>query len=310
MGLRKYLAPVLALSIGAFAAVAHARPQPRVLTVVAAGDIACDAAAAGDREVDDRDPSGCRQSQTAALIASLHPDAVLPLGDEQYPSGSRDSFDRGYAPSWGRFNAIAHPVPGNHEYQTPNAAGYFGYFGKRAGSGSTGYYSFDAGAWHFIALNGNCWRVGGCAAGSPQERWLRADLAAHRGKCVLAYWHQPRFSSALHGSDTAYEPFWRDLYDAKADVVLNGHDHDYERFAPQRPDGSTDVSGGIREFVVGTGGKSHYRFGTPLPTSEMRDNIHFGVLVLTASEGTYTWAFRSAPRGAPLDSGSGACHAK
>ena len=138
--------------------------------------------------------------------------------------------------SWGRLFRLTHPVPGNHEYQTQGAAGYYSYFGSLAGDPTKGYYSFDIGAWHIIALNSECANVGGCGGGSPEEVWLRNDLAAHTNTCTLAYWHRPRFTSGFHGNDDSFATWWFDLYTAHADIVLNGHDHDYERFAPQ--DGS------------------------------------------------------------------------
>lgn len=294
------VAAATALLLGASA------PHAREFVVAAAGDIACDGASADSahEDLDDRG-AGCAQQRTAALVARAHPDALLPLGDEQYDVGAYAAFQRGYAPSWGRFDAIAHPAVGNHEYGTPGAAGYFRYFGVRAGDAHTGYYSFDAGGWHFIALNGNCAAVGGCGRDSAQAQWLARDLAAHRGICTLAYWHQPRFSSGLHGSDTAYDAFWRELYAAHAALVLNGHDHLYERFAPQTPDGVAS-SDGIREFVVGTGGKSHYRFRATVANSQMRDDRDFGVLFLTLRDRAYAWRFETI-NGRTADRGDGRC---
>lgn len=275
--------------------------------IVAAGDIACDPQAPASAKGDDDSGPGCAQRATAALIAAQHPDAVLTIGDEQYPSGAYASFERGYAPTWGRFREITHPVPGNHEYGTPGAAGYFKYFGEAAGDPARGYYSYDLGSWHVVALNGNCAHVGGCGVNSPQERWLKADLADHRTPCTLAYWHQPRFSSGPHHSDATYDAFWQDLYAASADVVLNGHDHDYERFDPQRPDATADPSG-ITEFVVGTGGRSHYTFGTIEPNSSIHDNTTFGILVLTLHAHSFEWNFVPARANGFTDSGTTDCH--
>ena len=196
-------------------------------------------------------------------------------------------------------------MPGNHEYGTTGAAGYFQYFGALAGDPSKGYYSFDLGTWHLIALNSNCARIGGCGAGSPQEQWLKADLARSASGCVLAYWHHPRFSSGQHGNDASYDAFWRDLHSARADVVLSGHDHSYERFAPQDPDQHADADG-IREFVVGTGGNGFYSFASVQPNSEMRIDRKFGVLKLTLGLGSYAWQFIS-DDGSVLDAGSTAC---
>lgn len=279
--------------------------------IAAAGDIACDVAsdapaAAGDK--DDYSPDGCQQAGTAQLLKAKRYDAILPLGDEQYPDGTPAEFANSYAKTWGTATAMARPVPGNHEYHTAHAAGYFGYYKSAAGDPAKGYYSWDLGPWHFVALNANCNAAGGCGRGSTQERWLKADLAAHPAACTLAYWHQPRFSSAHHHSDTTYIPFWEDLYAAGVDVVLNGHDHDYERFAPQSPTGIADRNG-AREFVVGTGGKSHYQFGTIEPNSEVRNNTTFGILELTLHAQAFDWRFVPAPRtGAFTDSGSAACH--
>ncbi len=178
---------------------------------------------------------------------------VLVLGDAQDDDGSLYNFQHAYARSWGRLLPITHPVPGSKDYRKPGAPGYFGYFGAAAGDPAKGYYSYDIGSWHIVALNAVCAPVGGCEAGSAQEQWLRADLAAHPAICTLAYWYQPRFSSGKTGNHRAYDAFWRDLYRAGADVVLNADDQDYERFAPQDPKAAADPAGGIREFVVGNG---------------------------------------------------------
>jgi len=201
--------------------------------------------------------------------------AVLELGDNQYPVGRYQSYERYFDPSWGRFKAISHPVPGNHEYLSRDASGYYQYFGPAGGDPGRGYYSFDLRRWHLIALNAECSFIAGCSPGSAEERWLAADLRQHPAACILAYWHQPRFSSGQHGDDPVYDAFWRDLFAAHADVVLNGHDHDYERFAPQAPAGRADPSG-VTEFVVGTGGKSHYRFKNIQPNSVARNDTAAG----------------------------------
>ena len=279
-----------------------ASPSRANSLVVAAGDIAC-----GPTDVPDSQGGTCRQMATSNLILRLHPTAVLLLGDDQYPVGRYQSYESYYAPSWGRFKAITHPVPGNHEYLSRDASGYYDYFGAAAGRPGRGYYSFTLGAWHVIALNGNCSFIEGCFTGSAEERWLAADLRAHPSTCTLAYWHQPRFSSGQHGNDPAYGAFWRDLFAAHADVVLNGHDHDYERFAPQDPLGRAEQSG-IREFVVGTGGKSHYRFKTVQPNSVVRNDAAFGVLVLSLHPLSYSWRFEAAAGSSFQDSGTGRCH--
>src|SRR5439155_8251847 len=213
--------------------------------------------------------SECHQRATSDLLVSGGFDAVLPLGDDQYPSGALYDFQTYYDPTWGRVKTTTHPAPGNHEYDTAGAPGYFGYFGAAAGDSQKGYYSYDLGSWHVISLNSNCADVGGCDAGSPQEQWLRADLASRSNACTLAYWHHPRFSSGItHGSDPRTQALWDALYDFHADVVLNGHEHNYERFAPQSPTGAADPNG-IREFVVGTGGESLYPVWTPLANSRV-----------------------------------------
>ena len=231
----------------------------------------------------------------------------MTLGDHQYETGTLDEFQRVYSPTWGRLIDRTFPVPGNHEYD-PGAAGYYSYFGARAGDPTKGYYSFDIGAWHLIALNSECSFVGGCQAGSPQETWLRADLAAHPAACTLAYWHKPRFSSGgLHPSSAAFQPLWQALYDAQADVVLSGHAHDYERFAPQAPNGAPDDVRGIRQFVVGTGGRNLQVLGALQPNSEVRQNTSFGVLKLVLHPTSYDWQFLPTAGGTFTDSGSRAC---
>src|SRR5213075_2472750 len=164
-----------------------------------------------------------------------------------------EKYRAAYDPSWGRLRSVTYPTPGNHEYHISGAVDYFAYFGERAGDPKRGYYSFDLGAWHIIALNSNCVHVAGCGKSSPQERWLREDLKQNTGRCMLAFWHAPRFSSGLHGGSAETAAFWSDLYEAGADVVLTGHDHDYERFAPQTPTKILNKNHEIRQFVVGTG---------------------------------------------------------
>jgi hypothetical protein len=272
--------------------VPFARTPPIVL---AAGDIAsCDSK--GDEA-------------TAKLVVGLA-GTVLALGDEAYDNGSPEQFARCYARSWGRFKARTRPTPGNHDYETEGAAGYFGYFGAAAGPPGKGYYSFDLGAWHIVSLNSNCSSIGGCGVGSAEERWLRADLAAHPARCTLAYWHHPRFSSGTkHASDDEMQPIWQALYDNRADVVLSAHEHNYERFAPQTATGARDAARGIREFVVGTGGKSHYRdFGKPIANSEVRNDDTFGVLGLVLRPTGFKWTFVPAEGGRFSDSGSAPCH--
>ena len=247
---------------------------------------------------------------TAALLDQI-PGTVFTLGDNVYPSGAVRDFERCYRPTWGRHLARTRPAPGNHDYVARGAAGYFAYFGMAAGSPGQAYYGYDAGAWHVVVLDSNCREAGGCGAGSAQERWLRADLAAHPSRCTLAYWHHPRFSSGKYGDSQEVVPFWRALYDAGADLVLAGHDHAYERFAPQDPMGLPDAARGLRQIVAGTGGKGHYPIRRRAPNSEVRDDTAFGVLKLTLRPEGYSWEFvpvRDAAGKGFSDSGSAACH--
>lgn len=271
-------------------------------TVAAAGDIAC---RPGLRPR----LGSCRQARTAALVAARRRiKAVLPLGDEQYPTGGLADFRASYGRTWGRVLRKSRPVPGNHEYFSPRANGYFRYFGRRAGPRSRGWYSYSVGRWHIIALNSNCDGVGGCGRRAPETRWLRADLASHHPRCTLVYWHHARFSSALdHGNLSDYGTWWRILYKHGADVVLGGHDHVYERFALQTPHQRHDRRRGIREFVVGTGGVGLARFGRPTKNLQYRQNKHFGVLKLTLHHRRYDWRFVTAGRRV-LDHGSTRCH--
>jgi hypothetical protein len=254
--------------------------------VAAAGDIAGE---------------GGQQGATSDVLLSLSPTAVLTLGDNAYPSGTGSDFASFYAPSWGRLKNITRPAPGNHEYAS-GAEGYFDYFGAAAGPRGKGFYGYDLGGWHLIALNSNIARD----FPSEQAQWLRADLAAHQTRCTLAYWHHPRFSSGNHGNDRSQQTFWDALDKAGADVVLNGHDHSYERFAPQNAAGVRESSG-VREFVVGTGGKSLRSFPNLQPNSEVRSAESFGVLKLDLHARSYEWKFVPATGGF-TDSGSDACH--
>ena len=232
----------------------------------------------------------------------------MAVGDLAYPDGSKENFVC-YDKTWGRAKSRTRPAPGNHEFHAAGASPYFDYFGATAGDPKTGYYSYELGTWHIIVLNSECKDVGGCEPGSPQEKWLRSDLAAHPAACKLAYWHKPLFSSGgAHGNDLTVKPLFQALYDARADVVIGGHDHDYERFAPQNPDGAADPALGIREFVVGTGGKNHRPFGESKPNSEVRDATTFGVLKLTLKPKSYGWQFIPEAGKNFTDSGTSACH--
>ena len=245
---------------------------------------------------------------TAKLIEKI-PGTVFAAGDLAYPDGSDEQFANCYGPTWGRFKDRTRPAPGNHEYHS-GATGYTRYWGAVAGDPARAYYSYDLGQWHIIALNSECAEVGGCDETSVQGKWLQQDLAEHPAGCTLAYFHKPLFSSGLaHGNDPQMKALWQMLYHAGADVVIGGHDHDYERFAPQDPDGNADAKHGIREFVVGTGGKNSHRFFTiPRPNSESRQADTFGVLKLTLHPKSYDWQFVPEEGKTFSDSGSGDCH--
>jgi hypothetical protein len=293
-----------------------APPQDSPAVLAAAGDIACAPTdpnwGDGDGHDDaDNTKDACMQRQTADVVAALQPSLVLPLGDDQYERGELGAFGASYDPTWGRFKSISRPVPGNHEYADPagGAAGYFDYFGALAGNRGQGWYSYDVAGWHLIALNSECQLIGGCGAGSPQEVWLRQDLAAHPAACTLAYWHRPLFSGGREGERTAMRVIWRDLYEAGAELVLGGHNHDYERFHAQAPDRAPDPSGGIQEIVAGTGGKSHIQLVSRPANTAVQNADTFGVLRLVLRPLGWDWQFVPAPGGGGFtDSGSGACH--
>lgn len=298
---KKLIAVILtAVAIWCVDAVASsARPasqseQPAVL--LAAGDIANCKVLSGAQE-------------TAKIIESIPNATVAALGDLALSNGTAEEFANCYDKTWGAFKSRTRPAPGNHEFHSSGGTPYFDYFGAAAGDPTKGYYSYQLGAWHIISMNGECKDIGGCEAGSPEEKWLRADLQAHPAACTLVYWHEPLFSSgAAHDDNLNYIDFWRDLYNAHATIVLNGHDHDYERFAPQDPDGKADPSRGIREFVVGTGGNHLRTFGLPKPNSEVRKAGTFGVLKLTLRAHSYDWRFIPVPGQTFTDSGHGSCH--
>jgi hypothetical protein len=274
---------------------ASAKSEDPVL--VGAGDI-----------VDCLDLSGAEA--TAKLLDKI-PGTVFTVGDNVYPDGTAQQFRDCYGPTWGRHKSRTRPSTGNHDFHSGGASAYFDYFEAAAGDPKLGVYGYELGAWHIVVLNSECFPAGGCGPGSPQEKWLRKDLEAHPAACTLAYWHKPLFSSGgSHGSDASTKAFWDDLYAARAShvaLVLGGHDHDYERFAPQDPEGNADPAHGIREFVVGTGGKSHRPFIIPLPTSEARNADTYGVLKLTLHPASYDWQFIAEAGKTFVDSGSGKC---
>jgi hypothetical protein len=296
-------APVTAMPVERPASPAA---EARSVTVAAAGDIACGAASAS---------ASCRQMDTAALLADLGPDAILALGDTQYERGAYSDFVTSWDPAWGRFKDKVYPVPGNHEYLTADAAGYFDYFNGlgiltgRAGERGKGYYSFDLGAWHLVGLNSNCDKVDGCRAGSPQEQWLRADLAAHPAACSIMFMHHPLWSSdSREFRITALRPLVQAFYEAGGELILVGHSHFYERFAPQDPEGFADPARGVREIIVGTGGRNVYGFGPIWENSEVRGGRTFGVLMLTLNPTSYQWQFVAVPGESFTDSGRQDCH--
>ena len=267
-------------------------PSPMPVTLVGAGDIAS-CASNGDEA-------------TAALLAGID-GTVFTAGDNVYDNGTTREFTQCYAPTWGRELARTMPAPGNHDYNTSGAAGYFRYFGAAAGNPTQGWYARDLGTWRIYVLNSDCWAVGGCGTGSAQQRWLTADLAANPRACVLAIWHHPRFSSGEHGSSDATQALWQALQDAGAEIVVNGHDHDYERFAPQSATGAADPNG-LVEFVVGTGGRSHYAFRTAAANSVVRNGDTYGVLEFQLYADSWTFRFVPVAGQTFTDSGSGTCH--
>jgi 3',5'-cyclic AMP phosphodiesterase CpdA len=290
-------------------AAAGAQGSADSVLIAAAGDLVC-----GTETPVERIP--CVALSTAGVVRKLKPHALLLLGDLQYETGSAADFQEFYEPTFGEFKSITYPVPGNHEYFTPGAVPYFDYFNGvgadsgRAGQRRRGYYSFNLGAWHIVAINSNCPEIGGCGARSPQAAWLRADLAANPAKCTLAFMHSARFSSGEHGNDEFMRDLWQIMHDAGVEVVLSAHDHIYERFRPQNAVGRADEKRGIRAFVVGTGGKGMARYLRARPNSEILDNSSIGVLTMVLKQDAYSWKFVAIP-GIPDpldDSGDGTCH--
>ncbi len=275
---------------------ASAAPAP---VVAAVGDVACSPS-------EKQTASRCRQSAVADAIAKSDPDSVWLLGDLQYASGALADFQNSFDESFGRFRPIWRPVVGNHEYVTPGASGYFDYFGKAAGARSRGYYSFDVGKWHVVALNSNCALVA-CDSRSAQARWLRTDLRKHRRLCTAAMWHHPLYSSGSeHGSDPISRPLWKILQTHRAEIVLSGHDHDFEAFRRQDQLGRRAPGTGMQQFVVGTGGRSAYDFGPPLANTLARKTNVYGFLKLRLMPKQYRWQF-VAESGQTLESGAANC---
>jgi acid phosphatase type 7 len=265
-------------------------PTGTTATLLAAGDIA-----------------GCSTSgdeATAKLLDGLA-GTIATLGDNVYDSGTASEFSSCYDPSWGRHKSRTKPATGNHDYLTSGASGYFGYFSPQVQSS---YYSYTLGSWHIVVLNSNCSQAGGCGVGSPQETWLKNDLAAHPTTCTLAYWHHPHFSFGNYSTDTRMQALWQALDAAGAELVLSGHDHNYQRWAPQTWSGTRDPARGIREFVVGTGGKNHYPLGSPPANVEQSNDDTFGILQLTLRPTSYDWKFVPEAGKTFTDTGSGMCH--
>jgi hypothetical protein len=292
---------ILLALIVAFCRPAITSAQTTDPVLVGAGDIAaCDS----NRLVN---------SQATATLLDSIPGTVFAAGDLAYTNATDNDFARCYDVTWGRHRSRTIPAVGNHEYIAGGAMGYYSYFGPTAGSPMKGYYSLNIGAWHIIVLNSECGSavVGGCGTSSPQGQWLQADLTANQTLCTLAIWHRPLYTSDSAGSNiatTTVQPFWQLLYNAGAELVINGHSHTYERFAPQDPNGILDTTKGIREFIVGTGGEGLGSFGTIAPNSEVRDNTAFGVIKLTLHPSSYDWQFIPQAGKTFTDSGTQACH--
>ena len=295
------------------------QPRGQDPVIATAGDIACDPLSRnfnGGVGVGRR----CAQRATSDLLLETDLWAVLALGDIQYEDGQLSKFTASFDPTWGRLKPLIRPVVGNHEYRVPGAAGYFDYFNGvgaadgPAGARGAGYYSFDLGRWHLVALNSQCAHAvptpeaPSCAAGSPQERWLREDLAAHPSRCTLAFFHHPLQSSGVPGVTKAVAPLWQALADHGVEAALVGHDHAYERFAPIDASGAVDPERGIRELVVGTGGKSLARRRWNAPNSQVRRTASAGILQLTLRADDFSWSFVTAPGGRVGDSGTSDCH--
>jgi acid phosphatase type 7 len=271
-------------------------PFPAVAgnTLIVAGDIAeCNKIPAADSAAE----------ATAKLVEAI-PGLVLTLGDNTYPDGAASEFTDCYQPTWGRFKQRTRPSPGNHDYRTSNAEAYYDYFGDSAGPARRGYYSFDYAGWHLISLNSNI----DAENDSAQMQWLRQDLAASKTRCTIAYWHHPVFSSGSHGNDNKMKAVWNTLHEAGADIVLNGHDHHYERFASQDITGNLDTARGMREFLIGTGGVRLYKIDDVKANSEVRENATHGVVKFTLGENDYRWEFIPVEGSAFRDSGTGSCH--
>jgi len=264
----------------------------------------------GDQHACDSEPGAF--SAVAQMIESVDPNGVDPiasLGDESGDQGTASEFSSCFDPVWAPLKARTHPAIGNHDWETGNANGYFGYWGAAAGPVNEGWYSYDVGTWHIVVLSSYCGPVGGCGNGSPQVQWLKSDLAAHQNQCTLAYWHHPLFTSSPQpGTSGNTQAFWNVLYQYGADVIVNAHVHEYERFAPQDPSGNADPTNGIREFIVATGGGPLVGWSSRAANSQVIEDDTYGFLELTLHPGSYNWSFVPAFGGSFTDSGSGTCH--
>ena len=273
-------------------AAAGPSSSAETVTLITAGDIArCDA----------------QDDESTAALADTYAGTVLVLGDNAYEDGSSRDYQDCYQPSWGRLLDRTLAVPGNHEHQTAGARAYFDYFGPRAGPAGRGWYAQTLGAWRLITLDSECRAVGGCGPGSPQYAWLTAELNEHASPCTVVAFHRPRYSSGFHGDDASVDPLWRLVVDAGADIVLNGHEHSYERLGPMDADGRADADG-VEVFIAGTGGAALRGFDDVVETSQVRIDDRHGVLVLQLAEGSFDWAFHSTPDDTVEDQGTGACH--
>lgn len=300
--MNKWIVPALLLTLSAALPWPGSRvaAQTGSVTVLAAGDFA-----------DDFDMNLSNAFATAALVAQFPGDPVITLGDYAYDESTEPEMMRAYDPTWGQFRAHTIPAIGNHEYSTGNAAGYFSYFGPAAGDPDQGYYSLNLGAWHVIVLNSECGQIsGGCGAGSPEETWLRNDLASDTATCTLAAWHEPLYTSVASSTGVApatdMQPIFADLYNAHVALVLNGHAHNYERFAPQNANGQA-AANGVTEIIVGTGGDSHMPFGTIAANSVARNDTAFGVLEVTLNATSFSWQFLPVAGQTFSDSGTQNC---
>jgi hypothetical protein len=262
-------------------------------TLVGAGDIAV---------------CGSDLDEATADVVESVPGIVFTTGDNAYPDGTAQQFAECYGPSWGRFKERTRPSPGNHDYRVKGAAAYFGYFGEAAGPAGRGWFAYDAGTWRIYSLNSNCKDIGGCGSTSAQYKWLKKELTTNPRRCVAAYWHDPRVSSGKHGGSRAMASILKLLYDHDADLVLTGHDHLYERFAPMRPDLTKDSKRGIRQFVVGSGGAPLYAVKNRAPNSEVVETGTHGVLKLTLEWNRYRWEFLPVAGKTFTDSGTATCH--